>query len=610
MASGSLTSHHVNYLIWRYLQESGHKEAAVMLQRAWNPDPQKLPFAPYIKTHALITLIQKGLQYHDLEKSIDQNGNQRPFSASSFFGPSATELSTKAVGDSTEIKEAGILEQPELASATPVQATPEDDGMANGQHADIQTLSKKGDDASEIDGDAMKADDMPMEIEKHEQTVEPSPVLGPSLSPTDGMVDADGDVGMVEPQEQEPQTPIYTLTTGQSIGVQISPVKAADLGPDTTLVDILGETHMMRTAWRPHDPLLFAAAGDSFCGLWKLSGQRSSSAPTSIPLVTNSCVTALDWDPSGAMLAVATYDNFLGSIAMYDNHGNALDVLPDSPRLISGLRWAGKGSQIAVVASDGRRSELFLWNQELRPDSFARPQMIDGPIYDVAWCTTDYIYACGDGFVYQCSVDGNIQMSKTFASGEELEPWTLLKAVFKAEKPIAVAASTSTAHIWIPTHDIHVKSAHHGDITGLEIRPQPNSFAPQKSPSFIMATSSMDDTVKLWSVDLDSRKVHCQYRLFLGATSPALAVSFSPDGYAIAAASYNNLLIWSADRGGPPMATWDGSSGKVKDEANGGSMDIDPSDVAMLDRPLSWDTDGKKLALGFGRKMAIINLQR
>lgn len=43
-----------------------------MLQRAWNPNPQNLPFAPYIQSHALVSLVQKGLQYHDLERSVDQ----------------------------------------------------------------------------------------------------------------------------------------------------------------------------------------------------------------------------------------------------------------------------------------------------------------------------------------------------------------------------------------------------------------------------------------------------------------------------------------------------------------------------------------------------------
>lgn len=50
----------------------GLGDAAVMLQRAWNHDPQSLPFAPYIRTHALVSLVQKGLQYHELEKSLDK----------------------------------------------------------------------------------------------------------------------------------------------------------------------------------------------------------------------------------------------------------------------------------------------------------------------------------------------------------------------------------------------------------------------------------------------------------------------------------------------------------------------------------------------------------
>jgi hypothetical protein len=51
---------------------AGHGEAAVTLQRAWNRDPQTLPFAPYIRTHALVSLVQKGLQYHELEQSLDK----------------------------------------------------------------------------------------------------------------------------------------------------------------------------------------------------------------------------------------------------------------------------------------------------------------------------------------------------------------------------------------------------------------------------------------------------------------------------------------------------------------------------------------------------------
>jgi len=35
-------------------------------------DPQALPFAQRIKTHALVSLVQKGLQYYQIEQSVAQ----------------------------------------------------------------------------------------------------------------------------------------------------------------------------------------------------------------------------------------------------------------------------------------------------------------------------------------------------------------------------------------------------------------------------------------------------------------------------------------------------------------------------------------------------------
>ena len=50
----------------------GHGEAAAKLQRDWGIDPQTLTFASRIKSHALVALIQKGLQYHKAEQSLSQ----------------------------------------------------------------------------------------------------------------------------------------------------------------------------------------------------------------------------------------------------------------------------------------------------------------------------------------------------------------------------------------------------------------------------------------------------------------------------------------------------------------------------------------------------------
>ena len=56
----------------------GHPDAAVKLQRDWLIDPQTLPFAQHIKTHALVSLIQKGLQYYQIEQSLDPVSHNTP----------------------------------------------------------------------------------------------------------------------------------------------------------------------------------------------------------------------------------------------------------------------------------------------------------------------------------------------------------------------------------------------------------------------------------------------------------------------------------------------------------------------------------------------------
>lgn len=55
----------------------GHGEAAAKLQRDWLVDPQTLPFAQRIKTHALVSLVQKGLLYHQIEQSVGQVSRRR-----------------------------------------------------------------------------------------------------------------------------------------------------------------------------------------------------------------------------------------------------------------------------------------------------------------------------------------------------------------------------------------------------------------------------------------------------------------------------------------------------------------------------------------------------
>lgn len=441
-------------------------------------------------------------------------------------------------------------------------------------------------------------------------------------TPIPDHVDGDGDVSMGA--EEMPQEP--TLTTGSSVGVQIAPAKAADLAPDTALLE--ADDHVITTAWRPRDSTLLVASGDTFCSLWKLS---LSSAPIQNRFLdlkgSGAYVSAVAWDAIGEKLAVASIRDMKGTITMYNADGNVVDLLPDLPRVISGLHWAQESPQLVIVASDERTSELALWDDKRRPDVYPPPQVIDSHIYDLAWCGRNQAFACGHGAVYQCEVDHNVRLTKTFSSSDADAAWTFIRCAHTDTYSVAVTAGAANSAIWIPTHDILIEDAHQDAITAIDIRPQ--SPGPRPNSTITIASYSTDSTVNVWQVDLDSKQFKRIHRLRLGSSIPALAGGFSPDGYALGAVSKDRLFIWNAERGGDPMATWIAPGfDEVKEDpthTNGQNA----HGALILDRALSWDFDGKKLAYGFGNQvwnhnvdgrqsrldtnglqMAIVNMQR
>lgn len=500
------------------------------------------------------------------DPNIDlQEGNRVTFTPSNyFFGPEPFDL--KALQARRDEAAAG---QEPVAPETR-------DRVTNGHLAEKPGKKSR---QSEINGDeSMEVD---AEIES-------------KGSPIPTQVDGDGDVSMGP--DEVPQEP--TLTTGTSVGVQISPAKAVDSTPDTALLQ--ADDHVIRTAWRPRDPTMLMAAGDNFCSLWKLS---LSSAPAQNRFLdlrgTNGYVSAIAWDAIGSKLAVASMRDLKGTITMYNADGNVVDMLPDLPRLISGLHWAEDSPQLVVVASDERASELALWDDNRRPDVYPPPQTIDSHVYDLAWCGRSQVFACGNGAVYQCEVDHNVRLIKTYSSSDPEAAWTFVRCTYTDTSPVAVAADSARAVIWIPTHDILIENAHQDAITAIDIRPL--SQAQRRTSTITIASYSTDGTAHVWQIDLDARQFKRLHRLRLGPSLPALAGSFSPDGYALSAVSKDRLFIWNVERGGDPMATWAAPEGvkQEPDQVNGQNGHSEP----LPDRALAWDFDGKKLAYGFGNQV-------
>lgn len=409
-------------------------------------------------------------------------------------------------------------------------------------------------------------------------------------------MDGDGDVSMAE---EIPEPPV-TLENGDSAGIQIVPAKTVDLTPDTALLD--AENHVSQALWRPRDPTTVVAAGQGFCSVWKLS---ISSEPVEKKVVDykrgSKSVSNVAWDAIGEKLAVATSTDGKGIITMYNTNGDAVDLLPEIPQIITGLHWSDVSSQLIVVASNDNTSELALWDDDQRPDAFPPPQVIEDHIYTVSWCGRSQVFASGEGAIYQCEVDNNIRLINTYPSTNS-STWDFIRCIKTDSQSVAIAASGPSSMIWIPTHDISIPNAHMEQITGLEIRPQSH---PQR---IIFASFSQGGKTKVWQLDLDTRDCKCIHQFSLGSSpsNNALTGCFSPDGYALAAASKDRLCVWNVERGGDPMSTWTAPKSEVKKEdpdrpTNGhnGFTHLDPPSHW----PLAWDADGKRLAYGLNKKV-------
>jgi hypothetical protein len=101
----SITSDEVNFLVYRYLQESGFTHAAFTF--AYESLVMKSSVASAeVPPGALISLLQKGLQYVDIEAHLNEDGSERPCDEPlTLFQPHTCKARAK-VGD-VDMDEAG-----------------------------------------------------------------------------------------------------------------------------------------------------------------------------------------------------------------------------------------------------------------------------------------------------------------------------------------------------------------------------------------------------------------------------------------------------------------------------------------------------------------------
>ena len=601
----------------------GFGEAAVKFQRDWLDNPQDLPFAPSVRTHALITLVQKGLQLCELE-SVVKEVRCAHGSVTSGFSSSLTSSGQHHGQEGYRIF--GPPSRPNLQSHV--------DHGASG-HGPRRNGLEPGD---------------PMQADSTSNGLVPSAPFPPPPAAT-----------TITMTVTAPIRPRRTHLASSLI--QVESEELSRLLNDTMDLWTLAHIDIPRTTNGRQDYHLLLCEIDALymdrvsiggatwpTQIW--SRQRENPDDSVQRLARSSIImqkhdlftgdgrpwvaSAMSWRRErGTRLALAAFndeDMTENQITVWSRDGTLTGSFAPSFMSTLCLRWNRPGDRILEACTDGKSAAIRLW--DVVGWCMAASLSFPSPIEDACWWRDQsFIVACERTIeIYQYDGHRTIELVQRHQMPHQrklrlLEPDSIsdLFATATAEMTIEVsnppcvpshhpfvaffadAIVRSLSQIWNPEGHVHTFVAHTETITALEwvpplaeLRHRFAQGAPP-APRRRLASGSMDGTVCIWNAIAPWQCLH--KFSFSQSRLPVLSLAFHPKMELLAAASYHTILIWNLLAPElPPEFKWvDVGSPRGSLDANaettGGrhqtARDVDEPEVPSR---IEWDAMGRKLA--------------
>ncbi|KAK9487169.1 WD40-repeat-containing domain protein [Lipomyces starkeyi] len=135
----SISSKELNYLIWRYLQESGFSHATYAFQHETEADRLDEKYGPVTPMGLLVSVFQKGLHYMEIESLLNPDGTERqnpePFSL--FSGAIANSL--EVLPDGTEHESSNTVDM-SMTNANEEDIKGQQESTERGENAIAATM--------------------------------------------------------------------------------------------------------------------------------------------------------------------------------------------------------------------------------------------------------------------------------------------------------------------------------------------------------------------------------------------------------------------------------------------------------------------------------------
>ncbi|KAJ7403539.1 F-box-like/WD repeat-containing protein TBL1X [Willisornis vidua] len=485
----SITSDEVNFLVYRYLQESGFSHSAFTFGIESHISQSNIN-GTLVPPAALISILQKGLQYVEAEISINEDGtvfDGRPIESLSLIDavmPDVVQTRQQAFREKLAQQQASAAAAAAATAATAgatttavsQQNTPKNgeatvNGEENGAHA-INNHSKP----MEIDGDVEIPPNKATVLRGHE-----SEVFICAWNPVSDLLASGMEMGGFR----------LDLSLSNELNIK-------EWFEEMFWCSVLGRESSL-----------------SYVGL--LSNDHHSMS-------------------DGTLLATGSYDGFA---RIWTEDGNLASTLGQHKGPIFALKWNKKGNYILSAGVD---KTTIIWDAHTGEAKQQFP-FHSAPALDVDWQNNTTFASCStDMCIHVCRL-GCDRPVKTFqghtneVNAIKWDPSGML---------LASCSDDMTLKIWSMKQDtcVHDLQAHSKEIYTIKWSPTgPGTSNPNSS--IMLASASFDSTVRLWDVD---RGV-CIHTL-TKHQEPVYSVAFSPDGKYLASGSFDKCVhIWNTQSG-------------------------------------------------------------
>ncbi|KAK1986271.1 lish protein [Colletotrichum cereale] len=623
-----------------------YRETAAKFQKEWHiQQPHRhFEFANHVKSHALVSIINKGLCYHALEREHAKKSVPPDAAAAAealqvgLFGPLIAQPPQKVEEDEDADGEVDDTEmEVENTRKRQFDSRPQQHMVNGGSPSKRPRLSN----GYESTNGADAATD-PMELDSHGDNnhAYPSPLEGeqaPTPTPRTDGPEQGTQVDKVEelasettflrlmPDDSSDTTNIGDTSNVQDGGASTTATASASAGgPGTSPSPANGENApiLLRCEWNPKDPSILAAAGtDALARIWTISPSSTMTpAPAPDPdghvhgvhrpfhsLIDDetpktATVGQLAWNWGGTAIAIATEYGDKASVHIWAKDGSHIDKFDVSDPPVIKLRWSPSDAALLAIAPDnsngnGSGGALVTVYHSLTSNTLSyflpNHDLLNWPL-DAAWTSeTEFLLTGGDVMLSLQCTETSIVPNKKLESREDD---TFTQVVYDWRSKLAATASDKgILDLWDENGQRLSITAHSGAITAVQWQPLPED-ANVPEDERLIATGGDDCAIIISNAkDLEPGKA----KSILTMESPIVSIAFTPDGAFIAGATAGRILIWKVGEHTMPRASWSRAPhpGWLSPKASSEPEEED-------EHCLCWDADGQRLAYGANSRVS------